>query len=149
MMNQCKPTASGEQVIETMIELARCSKLHRIILAGSKSPHQMFELHRRGYGRVATTATCGLPRGQFDIAFVDWRLHSIKALEATLDWLVHFVKWSGVLVIRVDSEDRAGNRKLKSMLEGLGFRIEVGTRCERGVAISARRRAADQQAIAA
>jgi hypothetical protein len=120
----------------------RASSHHR---GGFEEP----ELHRRGYGRVATTATCGFPRGQFDVALVDWRLHSIKALEATLDWLVHFLKWSGVLVIRVDSEDRAGNRKLKSMLESLGFRIEVGTRCERGVAISARRRAADQQAIAA
>jgi hypothetical protein len=148
-MNQSGPTASGEQIIETMIELARCSKDHRIIVAGSTSPHQMFELHRRGYGRVATTATCGLPRGQFDVALVDWRLHSIKALEATLDWLVDFLKWSGVLVIRVDSEDRASNRKLKSMLESLGFRIEVGTRCERGIAISARRLDADQQAIAA
>jgi hypothetical protein len=148
-MNRCKPTASGEQIIETMIELARCSKLHRIIVAGSKSPDQMFELHRRGYNRIATTATCGLPRGQFDVALVDWRLHSIKALEATLDWLVHFLKWSGVLVIRVDSQDHAGNRKLKSMLESLGFRIEVGTRCDRGIAISARRLDADQQAIAA
>ena len=68
-MNQLKPTASGERIIETMIELARCSKLHRIIVAGSKGPHQMFELHRRGYNRVATTATCGLPRGQYDVAF--------------------------------------------------------------------------------
>src|SRR5580704_992837 len=148
-MNRCKPTASGEQIIETMIELARCSKLHRIIVAGSKSPDQMFQLHRRGYNRIATTATCGLPRGQFDVALVDCGLHSIKALEATLDWLVHFLKWSGVLVIRLDSEDLAGNRKLKSMLDSLGFRIEVGTRCERGVAISARRHDTDEQAIAA
>ena len=148
-MSPSNHTASGEQIIETMIELARCSELHRIIVAGSNSPHQMFELHRRGYGRVATTATCGFPRGQFDVALGDWRLHSTKALEATLDWLVHFLKWSGVLVVRVDSQDRAGNRKLKSMLERLGFRIEVGTRCERGIAISARRLDADQQAMAA
>jgi hypothetical protein len=148
-MNQPKPTASGERIIETMIELARCSKLHRIIVAGPKGPHDMFELHRRGYNRVATTATCGLPRGQFDVALVDWQLQSIKALETTLDWLVHFLTRSAFLVIRVDSQDRAGNRKLESMLERLGFRIEVGTRCEHGLAISARRLDAHQQPIAA
>jgi hypothetical protein len=51
--------------------------------------------------------------------------------------------------MKVDSQDHAGNRKLKSMLESLGFRIEVGTRCERGIALSARRLDAGQQAIAA
>jgi hypothetical protein len=132
-MNQPRPTASGERIIETMIELARCSKFHRIIVAGPKSPHLKFELHRRGYNRVATTATCGLPRGQFDVALVDWQLQSLRALETTLDWLVHFLNRSAVLVIRIDSQDCAGNRPLASMLEGLGFRIEVGTRCERGV----------------
>ena len=83
-MDKPKPAASCERIIETMIELARCSKLHRIIVAGSRGPHQMFELHRRGYNRVATTATCGLPRGQYDVAFIEWQLHSIKALETTL-----------------------------------------------------------------
>jgi hypothetical protein len=99
-VNRTKPTASGERIIETMIELARCSKLHRIIVAGPMGPYHMFELHRRGYDRVATTTTCGLPRGQFDVALVDWRLQSIKALETTLDWLVHFLDRSAVLVIR-------------------------------------------------
>ena len=51
----------------------------------------MFELHRRGYIRVATTANCGLPAGQYDVALVDWRQRSIKALETTLDWLVDFL----------------------------------------------------------
>jgi hypothetical protein len=61
----------------------------------------MFDLHRRGYRRVATTATCGLPRGQYDVAFVEWPSHSIAALEATLSWLVHFLSplafWSSGL----------------------------------------------------
>jgi hypothetical protein len=148
-VNRTKPTASGERIIETMIELARCSKLHRIIVAGPMGPYHMFELHCRGYDRVATTTTCGLPRGQFDVALVDWRLQSIKALETTLDWLVHFLDRSAVLVIRFDSQDRAGNRQLGSVLERLGFRIEVGTRCEHGLAISARRRDADRVAAAA
>ncbi len=148
-MRQLKTTAAGEEIAETMIELARCSKLHRIIVSGSKAAHQMFVLHRLGYNRVVTTATCGLPRGQHDVAFVEWSLHSIKALEATLDWLVHFLAPTGVLVISIDSRERAGRRKLGSILERLGFRVEAGTRCAHGLAVSARRLDASQQTIAA
>ena len=148
-MDTLKPTTSGERIIATMIELARCSNLHRIIVAGSKGPHQMFELHRRGYNRVATTANCGLPRGQYDVALVEWQLHSIKALETTLDWLVHFLAPSSVLVIWIDASESTNQRKLGSILEKLGFRLEAGTRCEGGLAIAARRLDANQQAIAA
>jgi hypothetical protein len=109
----------------------------------------MFELHRRGYNRVATTATCGLPHGQYDVALIDWQGHTIKALETTLDWLVHFLGSSAVMVIRVHSQERDANRKLARMLEKLGFRIEIGTRCEHGLAVSARRRDRAQLAVAA
>jgi hypothetical protein len=90
-MNHSNATPSGGQIIEPMIQLACCSKSHRIIVAGSKGRELMFELHRRGYTRVATTATCGLPRGQCNVALVDRRLQSITALERTLGWLVHFL----------------------------------------------------------
>ena len=147
-MNRSNSTPSGERIVAPMIELARCSTRHRIVVAGANSPEHMFELHRRGYARVATSANCGLPRGQFDVALVDWQ-HSIKALETTLDWLVHFLASAAVLVIRVESHDRAGDRKLASVLERLGFQIEAGTRCEHGIAVSARRRDSAQLAIAA
>ena len=146
-MKDLRPKTSGEPIVETMTALARCSRFHRIIVAGSKGPHQMFELHRRGYHRVATTATCGLPRGQYDVGFVDWKQNSIKALETTLDWLVHFLASTSVLVIWIDSHERPD--RLGSIFERLGFRIEAGARCEHGLAISARRVDASEQAIAA
>jgi len=130
---------SSERIIEPMLALARCSKHHRIIVAGSQRSELMFELHRRGYGRVATTTTCGLPDGQYDVALVDWRQHSIKALETTLDWLVHFLTPSGVLVAWLDPQDRAGNRKLRAILEEHGFVVEAGTVRDHGSAVAARR----------
>ena len=138
-MLQSHLTPSGEQIIEPMIGLARCSKRHRIIVAGSRRSELMFELYRRGYCRVATTTTCGLPDGQFDVALVDWRQHSINALETTLDWLVHFLGPSGVLVAWVDPQERAGNRKLRAMLEAHGFVVEAGTVRDYGSAVAARR----------
>jgi hypothetical protein len=140
-------TSASDPIIDTMLELARCAKPHRIILVGPSGADQEVELHHRGYHRVATTATCGLPRGQYDVAFVDWQLPSIKALETTLDWLVHFLAPAGVLVVWV--APAVDHLRLGPVLGRLGFRIEAGTRCERGLAISARRLDAIEQAMAA
>jgi hypothetical protein len=128
-------------IVQPMIELARCAKLQRIIVAGSKSGELMFELHRRGHIRVATTANCGLPAGQYDVALVDWRQRSLKALETTLDWLVDFLSPTGVLVVWVDPQEPASNRKLRSAIETRGFVVEAGTVRERGYAVAAQRRA--------
>ena len=138
-MIQSRLTPSSERIIEPMLGLARCSKHHRIIVAGSQRSELMFELHRRGYGRVATTTTCGLPDGQYDVALVDWRRHSINALETTLDWLVHFLTPSGVLVAWLDPQERAGNRTLRAMLERHGLVVEAGTVRDHGSAVAARR----------
>lgn len=132
-------TPFDESIVEPMLALARCSKQQRIIVAGANSAQLMFELHRQGYTRVVTTRHSGLPRGQCDVALVDWRGHSIKALETTLDWLVHFLTPAGVVVIWVDPQDRASNHKLRSVLENHDLLIEAGTIRGHGSAISARR----------
>jgi hypothetical protein len=142
-MTNSTPHGSIDRIIDTMIELARCSSDHRIILAGAKKSGRIFELRHRGYPRIVTTATCKLCRG----GLVEWRQHSIKALEATLDWLVHFLSPTGVLVIWMDIAP--GHRELRSAIERLGFRIETRTRCENGFAISARRLRVDRGAMAA
>jgi hypothetical protein len=138
-MIQSRLTPSSERIVEPMLGLARCSKRYRIIVAGAKRSELMFELHRRGYSRVATTTTCGLPDGQYDVALVDWRQHSLNALETTMDWLVHFLRPSGVLVAWVDPQERAGNRKLRALLEAHDFVVEAGTVRDHGSAVAARR----------
>jgi len=137
----------SDKIIGTMIELARCSRDHRIILAGSKESGRIFELRDRGYPRVVTTATCKLSRGRYDVAFVEWRQHSIKALETTLDWLVHFLSPTGVLVVWADVA--RGHRELRSAIERVGLRVETGALCENGFVISARRLTVGQEAVAA
>jgi hypothetical protein len=127
-------------IIQAMIELARCSKRQRIIVAGLKSGEFRLELHRRGFVRVATTASCGLPAGQYDVVLVDWRQRSIKALETTLDWLMDFLSPAGVLVVWVDPQEPAGNRKLRSAIEKHGLVVEAGTVREGGSALAAQRR---------
>jgi hypothetical protein len=148
-MNQSAVTASGEKIIETMIELARCSKLHRIIVAGSKNLSHMFELHGRGYNRVVTAACYSLRRGGYDVGLLDWRLQQIKEIEAKLSWLSPLLAPTSVLVVWLDASERSEHQKLGSILAKLGFRVEAGTCCEDGFGISARRRGASRHALAA
>jgi hypothetical protein len=130
----------GDPILEPMIALARCSNLHRIIVAGAKSVELMFDLQRRGYARAAGTAYCGRPAGQYDVALVDWRRRTFKALETTLDWLVDFISPAGVLVVWLDPQKPAAIQNLRSALARRGFVVEAGTVGEDGCAVSARRR---------
>jgi hypothetical protein len=129
----------GGPITQTLIGLAHVSKAHRVLATGSISTEILLELHRRGCTRVAATGSCGLPRGQYDAALVGWRAHSIKALETTLNWLVHYLRPDGVLAVWVSRDEGAPERKLRLMLQRLGFRVEAGTTCENGLAVVARR----------
>jgi hypothetical protein len=126
-MVQLHSISAGERIIEAMIALAHCANHERIIVAGARSPEFMFELHRRAYGRVATTASCGLPEEQYDVALVDWRQRSMKSLDTALGWLVDYLDPAGVLVIWIDPQAPATNRKLRSILQSHGLFVEAGT----------------------
>jgi len=142
---------AGGPITQTLISLAHVSKADRVLATGSLGTEILLELHRRGCTRVAATATasCGLPRGQYDIAVVGWRGDSFKALETTLNWLVHFLGPKGALAVWIKRDEAASDRKLRSMLQRLGFRVEAGTACEDGLAILARRLESVPAAMAA
>ena len=148
-MTQSGSIPSDERIVDAMIQLARAATSHRMIVAGPASAEVFLELHRRGYPRVATTQSCRVPCGQHDVALLAWRDYSLKDLETTLDRLVHFLRTAGVLVVWIGSHERLPNQALRRTLERLGFRIEAGTNCENGVAISARRLATNPAAKAA
>jgi len=131
--------ATGDRIIDPMIALAGCSTQHRILVAGSKSMELMFELQRRGFLHAAATGNCGRPAGQYDAALVDWRHRTLHALEPTLDWLVDYLKPTGVLVVWVDAQKPAANECLRAAIEKRGFVIRQGTVHECGCALSARR----------
>jgi hypothetical protein len=140
VMSSTRITAAGERIIKPMISLARCSKLARIIVTGSKSAEVMIDLHRLGYTRVSTTANSGLPAGQYDVALVDGRQCSIKAIETTIDWLVGFLSLRGVLIVWLDPHEPVAKGRLRAVLESHDFQVEAGTILEQGLAVSARRR---------
>jgi hypothetical protein len=139
-MTLSRATPAGDRIIEPMIALAGCSKQHRIVVAGSKGVELMLELQRRGYARAASTANCGHPARQYDVALVDWRRRTLRTLEVALDWLVELLSPAGVLVVWVDPQNATANEALRQSLERRGFVIEGGTVHDCGCAVSARRR---------
>jgi hypothetical protein len=139
VMSQSRRIPATERIVEAMLALAGCSKLQRIMVAGSKSIELSFELHRRGYARAAATANCGQPAGQYDVALVDWRQRTFKALETTLDWLADFLSPAGALIVWVDAQKPAAGQNLRAALERRGFVVEAGTVREDGQAVFARR----------
>jgi hypothetical protein len=129
---------SNEQIIDTMIELTRLSKLHRVIVAGSNAFDTYLGLHDLGFCRVATMGTCRIPCGQHDVAVVVGQ-HSTQALEALLFRIVPFLTTKATTAVWVGSNEPQRGKKLRVVLERLGFRVEAGARCENGIVISARR----------
>jgi len=137
-MKQSHPVS--QRILEKMIALASCSKLHRILVAGSKSTELVLELERGGYVHVAATANCGRPAQQYDVVLVDWRRRTLGALETTLNWLTDCLRPEGVLVVWADPQKPAARENLRRALESRGLVIEAASVREDGSAISARRR---------
>lgn len=128
-----------DRIVADMVKLARCFKHHRIIVAGTRAAQQMFDLHRLGYHRVATTTSCGQPHEQYDVAFVDWRERPLTSLPSTLDWVDSFLSPAGVLILTGDRCHAGEYGDVRSMLKKLGFYVEAGTLSGRGLALAARR----------
>jgi hypothetical protein len=131
---------TGDRILDSMINLSRCSKQQRLIVAGSKSIELTSELYRHGFLHVASTANCGRAAGQYEVALVDWRRRTFQALETTLDWLVDFLSPGGLLVVWIDPQKPTTRRSLYAGLERRGFLIEDRAVHDFGSAVSARRR---------
>jgi hypothetical protein len=138
-MAQLHTISSKERVIDTMIELTRVSRDHRVIVAGTEKFDIYLSLHRRGFERAATTTTCRIPCGQHDIGLVaGWR--SMLMLEGTISQLVHFLHPAAALAVWIDVPERARSHEISVLLERWGFRVEAGASCGDGFVLSARRR---------
>jgi hypothetical protein len=133
-------TRESHRILDPMIALAQCSKLHRIIVAGEKSIELVFELERWGYAHVASTANCGRPADQYRVALIDWRGRTFRSLETTLDWLVDFLRPGAVLVVWTDRQKAQARESVYTALERRGFGIETATVRPDGSLVSARRR---------
>ena len=147
-MGQPHSVSNREQVIDTMIELTRLSNLHRAIVAGSDSLELYLALRRRGFIRVATTATCRIPKRQHAVGLITGQ-NSLQAIEAALTQISQFLGPSAAIAVLVDSRESGVCLKIRPRLEQMGLRIEAGVRCEQGLVLSAYRQGFGQMENAA
>jgi hypothetical protein len=137
-MGQPHSVSDREQVVDTMIDLTRLSNLHRAIVAGSDSLELYLALRRRGFVRVATTATCRIPKQQHAVGMITGQ-NSLHAIEAALAQISQFLSPSAAVAVLIDSRESGFCLKIRSRLEQMGFRIEAGVRCQQGLVLSAYR----------
>jgi hypothetical protein len=147
-MSQPHSVSNREQVVDTMIELTRLSNLHRAIVAGSGSMELYLALRRQGFIRVATTATCRIPKRQHSVGLITGQ-NSLQAIEAALAEISQFLSASAALAILIDSRESGICLKIRTRLEQMGFRIEAGVRCQQGLVLSAYRQGFAQMENAA
>jgi hypothetical protein len=147
-MAQPHSVSDQEQVVDTMIALTRLSFLHRAIVAGSNNLELYLALRRRGFLRVATTATCRIPRGQHSVGLITGQ-DSLGAVEAALAKISPFLSASATIAVLVDSRESGFCLKIRGRLEQMGFRIEAGVRCHQGLVLSAYRQGFGQMENAA
>jgi hypothetical protein len=147
-MGQPHSVPNREQVVDTMIDLTRLSNLHRAIIAGSDSLELSLALRRRGFVRVATTATCRIPKRQHAVGLITGQ-NSLQAVETALAQISRFLSPSAAVAVLVDSRESGFCLKIRHLLEQLGFRIEAGVRCQQGLVLSAYRQGFNQMEIAA
>jgi hypothetical protein len=137
-MVQLHATASQEQVVDTMIGLTRLSSLQRAIVAGSDSMELYLALRRRGFIRVATPATCRIPRGQHAIGLIAGQ-DSPGAIEAALTEISPFLCTNAAVAILINSRESRTSLNIRMKLTQMGFQIEAGVRCQQGLVLSAYR----------
>ena len=147
-MTQSPPVTDSEQVIDTMVSLTRLSNTHRTVVAGNDSMRLYVALKRRGFIRVATPATCKVPRRQHSVGLIAGR-NSPAAVEAALAEISPFLGDCATIAILICSPEGGLGPKIRTKLQQMGFRIEAGVRCDQGLVLSAYRQGLAQMEQAA
>lgn len=129
-------TSGREQVLDTMVGLTRLSNLQRAIIAGDDGMELYLQLWRRGFVRVATVLTCGVPRQQHTIGLIAGR-ESPEPIERALAAVSPFLSTNAMIAVLIDTHASSCSLRIRTKLQQMGFQIEAGVRCQRGLVLSA------------
>jgi hypothetical protein len=135
-------------ILDTMIGLTRLTNLQRVIAAGDDGMELYLELRRRGFLRVASVATCWIPRRQHTIGLIAGR-ESTEAIESALTGISPFLCANATLAVLIDSKAGSSSLRIRTKLQQMGFQIEAGVRCQQGLVLSAYRQGFNQMEKAA
>jgi hypothetical protein len=141
-MAQLHSTSDQAQVLDTMIALTRLSHLQRAIIAGSRGMELYLGFRRRGFMRVAPISTSWLPRRQHAIGLLAG--HDSASVEKALTEISPFLCTNATLAVLIDSCEHGSSLGVRTKLQQMGFQIEAGVRCHKGLVLSAFRQGFSQ-----
>jgi hypothetical protein len=121
-----------EQGVDTMIALTRLSRLDGAIIAGQYSTELYLSLRRRGFVRVASRLR--MPRRQYAVGLIVAHNALTELGQASA-----YLGANAAVAVLVEAGDGQFCMKVRERLQQLGFRIEAGVRCHRGLVLSASR----------
>jgi hypothetical protein len=147
-MVQPYSTSGRGQVLDTMVGLTRLSNLQRAIIAGDDGMELYLELWRRGFTRVSTILTCGIPRRQHTIGLIAGR-DLPEPIERTLTEISPFLCANATIAVLIAAHGGNCSLRIRTKLQQMGFQIEAGVRCQRGLVLSAYRQGFGQMENAA
>jgi hypothetical protein len=127
-----------EEIVNTMIDLARLSRSHRIAIAGNDSMELYLALKRRGFVYPVLASSCRIARGQHSAGLIAGD-HSFEAIEATVVGIARLLDATASIAVSIDPHASGLGAKVRDKLQQLGFRIEAGARCREAFVLAAHR----------
>jgi hypothetical protein len=127
-----------EEIVSTMIDLARLSRLHRIVIAGNDSTEFYLALKRRGFAYPVLASSCRIPCGQHSAGLIAGG-DSFETIEAAVVRIARFLDTTANIAVSIEPHTNGLGAKVRDKLQQLGFRIEAGARCREGFVLAAHR----------
>jgi hypothetical protein len=127
-----------DEIVDTMIDLARLGKTQRIVIAGQGSMDIYLALKQRGFLFGVLAAACRAPGGQHAAGLIAG-CESYPAIEAALIQVSGFLNSAADIAIAIQSREHGLIGRVRTKLQQLGFRIEAGARCREGFVLTAHR----------
>jgi hypothetical protein len=137
-MSQQPLITPQDEIVNTMIDLARLSRSHRIVIGGNDSTELYLALKRRGFAYPVLASACRTPCGQHSAGLIAGD-RSFEAIETAVVQIARFLDATANIAVSIGPQASGLGAKVRTKLQQLGFRIEAGARCREGFVLAAHR----------
>jgi hypothetical protein len=137
-MSQPPLLSPQDEIVNTMIDLARLSRSHRIVIAGNDSTGLYLALKRRGFDYPVLASSCRIPCGQHSAGLIAGG-RSFEAIEAAVVQVSRYLDATASIAVSIGPQAIGLGARVRTKLQQLGFRIEAGARCREGFVLAAHR----------
>jgi hypothetical protein len=137
-MSQHPLISPREEIVNTMIDLARLSRSHRIVIAGNDSTGLYLALKRKGFIYPVLASSCRIACGQHSAGLIAGG-DSFEAIEAAVFGIARLLDATASIAVSIEPHASGLGAKVRDKLQQFGFRIEAGARCREAFVLAAHR----------